>query len=159
MDKRLLLDVIIGEITLGFDASVAAADHAKKTATSKENVAENKYDTLGLEAAYLAHGQSERVFQLESDLASYRTLRKNVKNDAVVALGSLLELELTTGHSRYLFVGPASGGLVVEIKGVKVAVITSESPLGKAVLGSVVGDELTSELGGIYADSLINAIW
>ena len=159
MDKRLLLDTIVGEIMSSFNASLAAADQARKTATSKENVAENKYDTLGLEAAYLAHGQSERVLQLESDLASYLALRKNIKNDSAVAVGSVLKLKLAAGHSRYLFVGPASGGLVVKIKRVKVTVNTPESPLGKAVLGSIVGDELTRELGGIYADSLVNAIW
>ena len=71
MDKWLLLDAIVGEITSALDNSLAAAEEARATATNKENAAENKYDTLGLEAAYLAHGQSERVLQLEGDLAAY----------------------------------------------------------------------------------------
>ena len=49
------------------DNAKAAAKRAHDTATSEENVAENKYDTLALEAAYLAQGQSQRVVQCQSD--------------------------------------------------------------------------------------------
>ncbi|HIE88788.1 MAG TPA: transcription elongation factor GreAB, partial [Gammaproteobacteria bacterium] len=140
MDKSLLLDAIVGEITSALNNSLAAAEEARATATNKENAAENKYDTLGLEAAYLAHGQSERVVQLEKDLAVYVSLREHLKDHAIVEVGSVLKLEHETGEARFLFIGPASGGLVVSINGVTVTVITPDSPLGKALLGGGVDD-------------------
>jgi hypothetical protein len=39
---------------------------AHETATHEENIAENKYDTLGLEAASLATGQARRAEAMAS---------------------------------------------------------------------------------------------
>ena len=68
VDKKLLILQIIADLNAAIQTALAAADDARATATNKENVAENRYDTLGLEAAYLAHGQSERVMQLNATL-------------------------------------------------------------------------------------------
>jgi transcription elongation GreA/GreB family factor len=143
MDKWLLLEAIVGEITSALNNSLAAAEEARATATNKENTAENKYDTLGLEAAYLAHGQSERVLQLEADVAAYVALKGRLKDHTLVGVGTLIQLEHETGESRFLFIGPASGGLVVSVIGITVTVITPGSPLGKALLGAGIDDDVS----------------
>ena len=159
MDKSSLLSAIIGEITSALNSSLAAAEEARATATNKENAAENKYDTLGLEAAYLAHGQSERVLQLEKDLAEYVSLRDRLSDHAIVEIGSLLQLENDTGESRFLFIGPASGGLVVSVGGDAVTVITPKSPLGKALLGAAIDDDVTIDVAGGSAKARIADLW
>lgn len=159
MDKSLLLDAIVGEITSALNNSLAAAEEARATATNKENAAENKYDTLGLEAAYLAHGQSERVVQLEKDLAVYVSLREHLKDHAIVEVGSVPKLEHETGEARFLFIGPASGGLVVSINGVTVTVITPDSPLGKALLGGGVDDDVSIGVAGSATKARIADLW
>jgi hypothetical protein len=58
MNKAILCAVIVDQLEVAVNSASAAADQARDTATDKQNVAENKYDTLGLEAAYLAHGRS-----------------------------------------------------------------------------------------------------
>ena len=136
------MTLLLARSPLALNNSLAAAEEARATATNKENAAENKYDTLGLEAAYLAHGQSERVVQLEKDLAAYVFLKKRVKDHAIADVGSLLKLEYETGEGRFLFIGPASGGLVVSLGGSSVIVITPGSPLGKALLGGVLTTKL-----------------
>ena len=159
MNKSLLLDAIVGEITSALNNSLAAAEEARATATNKENAAENKYDTLGLEAAYLAHGQSERVVQLEKDLAAYVSLRKRLKDHAIVEVGSVLKLEHETGETRFLFIGTASGGLVVSLGGVSVIVITPGSPLGKALLGGVIDDDVSIGVAGSVTKARIADLW
>ena len=52
--------------------AINAAKRAHDTATGTESVAENKYDTFGLEASYLAHGQSVRVAECQADLHAYQ---------------------------------------------------------------------------------------
>ncbi len=47
------------------DTLLHASHQAHQSATHCESKAENKYDTLGLEAAYLAHGLSVRAQQLQ----------------------------------------------------------------------------------------------
>ena len=159
MNKSLLLDAIVGEITSALNNSLAAAEEARATATNKENAAENKYDTLGLEAAYLAHGQSERVVQLEKDLAAYVSLRERLKDQAIVVVGSLLKLEYETGETRFLFIGPASGGLVVSLGGVSVIVITPGAPLGKALLGGGIDDDVNIGVAGSATKARIADLW
>ena len=159
MDKPSLLSEIVSAITLALNSSLAAAEEARETATNKENAAENKYDTLGLEAAYLAHGQSERVLQLEKDLAAYVSLRDRLSDHTIVGVGSLLQLENDSGESRFLFIGPASGGLVVSVSGVAVTVITPESPLGKSLLSAGINDDVTTGVAGGSAQACIVNIW
>ena len=159
MDKSSLLSAIVGEITSALNNSLAAAEEARATATNKENAAENRYDTLGLEAAYLAHGQSERVLQLEKDLAEYVFLRDRLLDHAIVEVGSLLRLEKDAGESRFLFIGPASGGLVVSIDGVVVTVITPDSPLGKALLGAGIDDDVSIVVADGSAKARITELW
>ena len=159
MNKLLLFDVIVGEITVALNNSLAAAEEARATATNKENAAENKYDTLGLEAAYLAHGQSERVVQLEKDLAAYVFLKKRVTDHEIADVGSLVKLEYKTGEVRFLFIGPASGGLVVSLSGSSVIVITPGSPLGKALLGVGVDDEVSVDVAGSASKARVAGLW
>jgi transcription elongation GreA/GreB family factor len=159
MNKSLLIDVIVGEISSALNNSLAAAEEARETATNKENAAENKYDTLGLEAAYLAHGQSERVVQLEKDLAAYVLLKKRVEGHSIAGVGSLLKLEYETGEGRFLFIGPASGGLAVSLAGSSVIVITPGSPLGRALLGGAIDDEVSVDVSGGASKARIVGLW
>ena len=111
LSKAELLAAILAELKESRDKAAQAADAARETATSKENAAENKYDTLGLEAAYLAHGQSDRILQLEEDIRAYEQI--DVKETSRVQLGSLVELEDEDGMTSVIFIGPGSGGLKV----------------------------------------------
>lgn len=57
MDKFLLQQQVLERLADDLLQVEQAARVAHETATHEENIAENKYDTLGLEAAYLATGQ------------------------------------------------------------------------------------------------------
>ncbi|WP_236860664.1 hypothetical protein [Candidatus Reidiella endopervernicosa] len=74
MNKSELHENILQVLTALCRVANKAAMDAYNTATDDENVAENKYDTLGLEASYLAQGQAQRVAECEADLAVFRQL-------------------------------------------------------------------------------------
>eukprot|EP01034_Spumella_vulgaris_P013642 gene13642-17415_t len=61
MDKFLLHQQVLERLAEDLLQAEQAAQAAHETATHEENIAENKYDTLGLEAAYLAVGQVRRA--------------------------------------------------------------------------------------------------
>ncbi|KPC57834.1 Uncharacterized protein AC509_2176 [Pseudomonas amygdali pv. morsprunorum] len=52
MNKQDVLQSIIDKLEIDLDIAQRAAQTAYETATHEENIAENKYDTLGLEASY-----------------------------------------------------------------------------------------------------------
>ncbi len=59
MNKQTVHQLILDKLKIDLDIAERAAQTAYETATHEENIAENKYDTLGLEASYLAAGQAE----------------------------------------------------------------------------------------------------
>jgi hypothetical protein len=60
MHKPTVHQLILDKLRIDLDIAERAAQTAYETATHEENIAENKYDTLGLEASYLAAGQAKR---------------------------------------------------------------------------------------------------
>lgn len=149
MNKILLLEHVLQALELVRQGAVDAAEQASDTATHEENIAENKYDTLGLEAAYLAHGQARRVAECERDVAAFKRLPAvDFSGGAVIATGALITLDDEEGRSQSLLLGPAAGGLKLHFDGRDIMVITCSAPLGKALHGRVEGDELIINVGG-----------
>lgn len=128
--------------TLLFNTKQAAIQ-AHETATHKENKAENKYDTLGLEAAYLAEGQAKRVAQLDKDLLSFRKLQvKHFNKNMEVGLGALVSLKTDTNTIKYIFISPIAGGISFNYQNISIMLITESSPLGKALKNASLGDDI-----------------
>lgn len=149
MNKLLLLEQMVQALAAVHQGAMDAAMLAYNTATHEENVAENKYDTLGLEAAYLAQGQAQRVMECEAELNAFKTL--SVTDFAPLqplAVGALITLHDAEGDEQYLFLGPSAGGLKLSFEGDNIVVITPLSPLGQALLGRVVGDEVAVNVAG-----------
>lgn len=148
MDKQLIVTQIIQELEAVRLVAVNAVIQASETATHEENVAENQYDTLGLEAAYLAHGQAQRVAECDADLVAFKVLSlPETSEDMAVALGTLVVIGDEMDSEQCLFIGPAAGGLKIEHHDHSITVITPSSPLGKALMGSRLDDEVELCIG------------
>ncbi len=141
MNKAHLHDLIIAKLETDLHNAQVALQTAHEAATHEENVAENKYDTLGLEAGYLAHGQARRVVEIEQALAAYRNLQLREFDSAKgIQLSALVLLESDSGQQRQLFLGPDGAGLKVQLEGVEIMTITPRSPMGQSLLGKAPGD-------------------
>ena len=75
MDKFVLRQQVLDRLAEDLLQTELAARAAHEAATHEENIAENKYDTLGLEAAYLATGQARRVEAIRQAMAHWRQFR------------------------------------------------------------------------------------
>ena len=143
MNKQQVLQRIIETLKVDLDVAVRAARTAYETATHEENIAENKYDTLGLEASYLAAGQARRVEEIRQSLTLYQNLSLKPFDQVLgIRSGDLIVLESASGLEQHLFLGPDAAGLKVTVEGTLVTVITSRAPLGQTLLGKFDGDEL-----------------
>lgn len=138
-----LVSAIIEELQLELSTAVAASAQAHDSATHSENIAANKYDTLAVEAAYLAHGQSMRIAELKQAIALYQNFHRPTFNARdSIKLGALVCIEDDQEQQRRLFIGPAAGGLNIESKHGPVQVITTTAPLGQALMGRNLDDEV-----------------
>ena len=149
MNKHTVHQLILDKLRIDLDIAERAAQTAYETATHEENIAENKYDTLGLEASYLAAGQAKRVEEIRQSLTLCQnlTLRAYDENRGI-EVGALLGLEDEKGREQWLFLAPDAAGLKVDVVGQPITVITPRSPLGKSLLGKCEGDEVEILVAG-----------
>ncbi len=143
MDKISLHKAISTALQILSQNAINAANQAHDTATNKESVAENKYDTFGLEASYLAHGQAKRVEECRHDLELFSAINVTDFNQQdAINLGALVQVDSDKCSKQYLFLSPSAGGVGLRVDNREITLITPSSPLGKALLGCYVGDEI-----------------
>lgn len=65
MNKQALIQKVVEKLTADLALYFKAATIARAEATHEQSKAENKYDTRGLEASYLARGQSKQAAEIE----------------------------------------------------------------------------------------------
>ncbi|PQJ59375.1 transcription elongation factor [Vibrio jasicida] len=147
MNKVDLVQIIIQQLEDKLQVAHASTQRAIDAATDEETVPEHKYDTLALEASYLAHGQAMRVQESEEELRQYRTLVLRDFVDVRIAVGAYVELVDENDVEKAFFIGPCSGGLTVEWQGKEVFVLTPKSPLGRALMGKEEGEEVEMKIG------------
>ncbi|MCE3272833.1 MAG: transcription elongation factor GreAB [Ramlibacter sp.] len=150
MDKSLLQQQVVERLAEDLLQAEQSVREAHETATHEENIAENKYDTLGLEAAYLVTGQVRRAEAMRQALANWRQFRPrpyDVRKG--VQLGALVCLVDSGGKQQHLFLGPDGGSMKLVSGTQLVQVISSEAPLGRAMLGKCEGDEVSIEVASV----------
>lgn len=147
MDKSVLQQQVLERLAEDLLQVEQAARVAHETATHEENVAENKYDTLGLEAAYLATGQARRADALRQAIASWRQFRPRPYDAGKgIQLGALVCLVDADDQQQLLFLGPDGGSMKLVNDAQVVQVISSEAPLSQALLGKCEGDEVSMQV-------------
>ncbi|NVO00575.1 MAG: GreA/GreB family elongation factor [Geobacteraceae bacterium] len=145
MNKRLLVSKIIDRLSNDLEIIFSAAKSAHEASTNSENLPDNKYDTLALEASYVAQGQANRAAELRGSIEIYRQLQVHEVKVGAIRLASFVILSDEDGVEKNLFIGPAEGGLKIEFMGEEVIVITPASPMGRELLGKNCGDVIEIE--------------
>lgn len=152
VNKQSLVKKIIARLTAELELYAKAAHAAHAEATHEQSKAENKYDTRGLEAAYLARGQSRQAAETAQAIEQFTalTVRKFGPEDPI-DLGALVELD-GRGERLFYFIGPRAGGTEIAHDKKEVLVLTLRSPLGEQLAGKKTGDRLQIEMGGLRHD-------
>src|SRR5690349_5986565 len=129
--KQALIEKIVSQLAGELELYVKAANAARFEATHEQSKAENKYDTRGLEASYLARGQSKQAAEIAQAIKEFEALpvREFAAGEAV-DVGALVELEVR-GEKTLYFIGPRAGGTEVIFGKKEILVITPQSPLGQ----------------------------
>ena len=145
IDKAALRAELRAQLQAALERAEGAHAAAIEGATHAEARAENPKDTRGLEQSYLARGQAQRVAELATGLAAVEALalRAFAPGDPV-AMSALVTID-EEGATQRWFIAPAGGGNVLAGE---VAVVTPSSPLGQALLGKRVDDEVEIRLPG-----------
>jgi transcription elongation GreA/GreB family factor len=146
MEKSKLIKQIIASLAESLNALEKAARASHAEATHESSKAESKYDTRGLEAAYLAGGQARQAKEILDSIKLYESLPiRDFAPGEPIDLTALVELDAGDTRSLY-FIGPKNGGLEIKHKKQEITVITPQSPLGQLLMGKKPGDRWSSKL-------------
>lgn len=161
MNKAEIIQKFIESIEAELAILKKAAKDTADYATDSENKPENKYDTRGLEASYLAGAQAQRVSEMQDVLLSFRSVTlkffHTIKKNPVASIGELVEV-ICNEKSQFLLIMPLGGGQTIQYSGQTIQVVTPQSPLGKALIGQSVGEVITILAGGAKREYEIASI-
>ena len=166
MNKHAIVEKIVACLVAELELYARSAQAAHADATHEQSKAENKYDTRGLEASYLARGQSRQAAETETARQLFASLElRDFGPETPVDVGALVELETEPGAGRgdgersFYFIGPRAGGTEVVHDKKTILVITPESPLGREVVGKRQGDRFTISIGGLRGNYRVVSVW
>ena len=126
-----------------YERALKALEGAHEAAAGEDTKAENKYDTRGLEASYLAAGQAEQADEWKIALSSLEAFEfPELDTDDPITPGALVKAELD-GEFVFYLLAPAGGGITCETEeGGTVTVIGPNAPIREQLLGKTTGDIL-----------------
>lgn len=143
IDKDRLIEALRQQARAELETLTESQRRAQEGATHEEARPENDKDTRATEASYLARGLAKRVQEMRGVLSALSALElRDFGPDAPIAAGALVELEDEEGTHSHLFIAPRGGGMKVEVDDALVKVVTPESPIGRALVGLGLDDEV-----------------
>ncbi|MCF2858171.1 transcription elongation factor GreAB [Pseudoalteromonas sp. SMS1] len=136
----------------------AAADSARQDAIHEQSAAETQYDSLSIESGYLAEGQSERVEQAIRAIHQFEA-SYNLNPEPHIVEGALVQIADEAESKSWYYIGPAEGGLKIQIAQTQVMVLTVASPLGQVLYRKCLEDEIEFNFNGrtqyLYVDAIL----
>ena len=158
MNKRALVKKILAQLKAELESYAKAAKAAHAEATDPQSKAENKYDTRGLEAAYLAGAQSRQAAEAQLAIEKFEKLvLKDLSASNPIDLSAIVEVE-TRGERNFFFIGPCKGGLEVQQNGKEFLILTPQAPLGQQLIGRKAGDSFKWGHGAAAAEYRIISV-
>lgn len=159
--KKEIITLILAQLERELGSCEEAANNAHQAAVDDQSVAETQYDTLAIEAAYLAEGQSRRLLEIKASVHQYQQLLQQLSLDDATAYshvssGALINIcyqvgtdeeTLASNIEQFYFIGPSAGGLKVTLSIGEVIVITLASPIGKAINKKIIDDDYEFQAG------------
>ncbi len=159
INKHDFIQIITAYLETKLSLAVNAANKAHAAAVDDESVAETQYDTLAIEASYLAEGQSRRANEYRRAINTYQSLKFiDFNQNSQIALTALIQLSGNSDKEHWFFLGPSAGGFCFRYKNKTITVITPQSPMGMALIGKQLDDDIEVILGAIKLEHYISQI-
>lgn len=160
MNKSAALNQVITHLAQELNTLLGAAEQAHLAAIDDQSIAETQYDTLAIEAGYLAEGQSKRAQEIQTALTQIKQLKlTSYQEGKSITLGDMVLLDSDEKTQDWFFLLPAAGGYKGEIAQAHFTVVTPQSPMGKALIGKLCDDEISVEVGrNLREDEIIRVI-
>ena len=147
-DKTRLAEALRARVAQELNTLRESQRAAQDGAIHEETRQEDPKDTRAIEAQYVARGLAERVEELQRTVATLAHMQlDSFGEDDPIDLTAVVGLK-DDGGERIYFLVPVAGGESLEVDGTVVQTLTPASPLGLALCGKCVDDEVELALPG-----------
>jgi len=149
IDKRELLNLLRARLEADLRSLEASQHAAQAGATHEESRQEDPKDTRAIEATYLARGLAERVEAMRDGIDLFSRLEvKTFGPEEPIGVTALVAIEDESNVESIYFLVPYQAGETLQLDGTTIRTLTPASPLGRALVGRRVDDEIELELPG-----------
>jgi len=160
MNKKHIINDILVHLEQELAAIKTAANNAHLAATDDQSVAETQYDTLAIEASYLAEGQSRRVAEIQQAKQTIEQLViRDFQENCPIALSALVQLAQDNGEKLWFFIAPAAGGFRGILNEKTYTVVTPSAPMARALIGKCIDDEVELMIAGTKRHNEIISVY
>lgn len=150
MDKRDIFEQIKAELT----ETLANTEKLKKDSQDEANRhigrMASRYDTFKEEAQMMVAAHEVRIAELRASLVQIQAVLDHssaLDTTDKIRSGTVILLEADDGTKRRHVLSPTGGGIKVTSGDEELVVITPDSPLGKQLMGLIVGEEVEIKVG------------
>lgn len=147
--KSEILQLFFEDLERELNTLVEAAFAAREAATNPEAKAENKYDTRGLEASYLAGAQAKRAGELRESINKLKKveLREYSEGDEIESM-AIVTVQNEDDVEKKFFLVPIEGGAKIQHESATYFFVTPDSPIGQCLWNQSVGHEFEFTIKG-----------
>lgn len=154
IDKQALIEALRTRLEQELHNFTTSQSAAQEGATHEETRQEDPKDTRAIEATYLARGLAERVESLRDSIAMLARLAPVAFGpDDPVGPTALVALE--GRETDVYFLVPCAAGETLTQAGATIRTLTPASPLGSALVGKQIDEEVELDLPGRRIETTI----
>jgi hypothetical protein len=141
-----ILNIVISTINDEIERLKTSFEASKNLSIDAPNRMQSRYDTMGIEAAWLSDGLAKKIEERKKELNILKSIQDAEISD-VIGIKSLIELKDDSNNkiSKY-FLLPVAGGIKINYMGNEIMTISKDSPIAKELFGKKEGDSI--ELNG-----------
>ncbi len=157
-DKQEVIDYITEVVETTLKQTKAAFERSRQDSIEAESRMQSRYDTQGIEAAYLADAFAMKIPNLKKQLYVISTL-KIPNNNGTIGLCSIVGIkEMESNKASNYIIMPAGGGEEIKYKGICFTVLTPHAPRGFAMIGKQEGDTFKLEIDNKNIEYMIEQV-
>jgi transcription elongation GreA/GreB family factor len=157
-DKAKVRDALIASMREALAVMAHSAKDAAQGATHAESRSEGDKDMRATEESYVARGKAMRTEELAEELGRAEATRwRDYGAKDAIAAGALVLVSIDEAPRVFLVSG-YGGGRVLVVDRVEITVVAPATPVGRALCGKKVGDDLELAIKGAMREWVIDAI-
>jgi len=138
--KLNLLNSLIQKLEEELNIHISQYEKAKFNSIDAPTRMESRYDSSGIEAAWLADGLSNKIEEKRTEILRLSNITLNTTPNKVTT-GCIVEISKPgIDKNEYIFILPVAGGYLVKDNNYEVNTIKFNSPLGKCLINKTKGE-------------------